>query len=83
MLGSLETTGEYNPNFFDYQAFFTYKPNARWTFDLLGNISENHYNFKPKDRETSFGTMEDVKTFRVYFDGQEKDLFEPSSALLL
>jgi hypothetical protein len=75
LLGSLETTGEYKPNFFDYQAFFTYKPNARWTFDLLGNISENHYNFKPKDRETSFGTMEDVKTFRVYFDGQEKDLF--------
>lgn len=75
LLGSLETTGEYKPNFFDYQAFFTYKPNTRWTFDLLGNISENHYNFKPKDRETSFGTMEDVKTFRVYFDGQEKDLF--------
>ena len=75
LLGSLETTGEYKPNFLDYQTFITYEPNRRWTINVLGNISENHYNFKPKDRETSFGTMEDVKSFKVYFDGQEKDVF--------
>ena len=75
LLGSLETTGEYRPNQLDYQTYITWQPNRRWTFDFLGNISENHYNFRPKDRETSFGTMEDVKSFKVYFDGQEKDIF--------
>ena len=75
LLGSLETTGEYRPNQLDYQTYMTYEPNRRWTLDFLGNISENHYNFNPKDRETSFGTMEDVKSFKVYFDGQEKDIF--------
>ena len=75
LLGSLETTGEYKPNFLDYQTYITYQPNSRWTLSFLGNISENHYNFKPKDRETSFGTMKDVKSFKVYFDGQEKDIF--------
>ena len=75
LLNSLETTGEYRPNFLDYQAYINYKPNKRWTIDIIGNISENHYNFEPKDRETSFGTLADVKSFRVYFDGQEKDLF--------
>ena len=75
LLGSLETTGEYKPNFLDYQTYMVYHPNARWTIDLQGNISENHYNFKPKDRQTSFGTMEDVKSFKVYFDGEEKDIF--------
>ena len=75
LLGSLETTGEYNPKFFDYQTYISYKPNKRWTVDFIGNISENHYNFKPEDRETSFGTFADVKSFKVYFDGQEKDLF--------
>ena len=75
LLGSLETTGEYRPNQLDYQTYITYEPNRRWTLEFLGNISENHYNFKPKDRETSFGTMEDVKSFKVYFDGEEKDLF--------
>ena len=71
LLGSLQTTGEYRPNQLDYQTYISWQPNRRWSLDLLGNISENHYNFKPKDRETSFGTMEDVKAFRVYFDGQE------------
>ena len=75
LLGSLETTGEYKPNFLDYQTYINYKPNNRWTIDAIGYISENHYNFKPEDRETSFGTLADVKSFKVYFDGQEKDLF--------
>ena len=75
LLGSLETKGEYRPNFLDYQTYITYQPNQRWSFDFIGNISENHYNFRPSDRETSFGTMQNVKTFKVYFDGQEKDIF--------
>ena len=75
LLGSLETKGEYRPNFLDYQTYITYHPNERWSVDVIGNISENHYNFKPSDRETSFGTMENVKSFKVYFDGQERDIF--------
>ena len=75
LLSSLETTGEYRPNFLDYQTYICYKPNKRWTIDFIGNISENHYNFEPEDRETSFGTLADVKSFKVYFDGQEKDVF--------
>lgn len=75
LLSSLETKGEYRPNYLDYQTFISYRPDSLWTIDFLGNISENHYNFLPTDRETSFGTMEDVKSFKVYFDGQEKDVF--------
>ena len=75
LLGSLETKGEYRPNFLDYQTYITWSPNKRWDLEVIGNISENHYNFKPSDRETSFGTMKNVKSFKVYFDGQEKDVF--------
>ena len=75
LLGSLETKGEYKPNFLDYQTYLSYKPNKRWTIDFIGNIADNHYNFHPEDRETKFGTMESVRSFRVYFDGQEKDRF--------
>ena len=75
LLGSLETSGEYQPNFFDYQTYITYRPNKRWEVELIGYISENHYNFTPESRETSFGTIADAKSFKVYFDGQEKDVF--------
>jgi hypothetical protein len=76
LLGSLDTQGEYDPRFLDYQNYSSWRPNEHWTIDFIGYFSNNHYNFKPEDRETKFGTMEDAKTFRVYFDGQEKDLFK-------
>lgn len=75
LLGSLDTKGEYQPNFLDYQTYLTYEPTKNWSIDVIGDISENHYNFYPEDRETKFGTMENVKSFKVFFDGQEKDVF--------
>ncbi len=75
LLGTFETNGEYDPNFLDYQTFLSWRPNRLWSFDLIGDISDNHYNFKPKDRETRFGTLESVRSFRVYFDGKERDRF--------
>ncbi len=75
LLGSLQTKGEYSPSFLDYQAYLSWSPSKRWAFDAIGYISNNNYKFQPASRETRFGTMEDVKSFRVYFDGQEKDLF--------
>ena len=80
LLGSTDTKGEYKPNFLDYQTYLSYSPNKRWKVDFIGNISDNHYNFTPKDRETTFGTQENVKSFRVYFDGHEKDRFLTTSA---
>ncbi len=76
MLSSLDSKGEYDPTFFDYQLNMNYKPNEKIAVNLLGNINLNHYNFKPHDRETSFGIADDVKKFKVYFDGEEKDRFE-------
>ena len=75
LLGSLDTEGEYKPDYLDYQTFISYRPDSLWSVDFIGNISENHYTFQPFNRETSFGTLTDVKSFKVYFDGQEKDLF--------
>lgn len=75
LLKSFQTNGEYDPQFLDYQTFMSFTPNQKWQVDFIGNISNSKYSFKPTDRETSFGTQENVKVFKVYFDGQEKDLF--------
>lgn len=76
LLATQDTKGEYDPTYFDYQTNMTVKPNDRWSVNFLGNISLNHFNFTPHDRETTFGTSTDVKSFKVYFDGSEKDKFE-------
>ncbi len=76
LLGTLDTKGEYDPSFFDYQTFLNWKPSKRWEVGFIGNISQNKYNFTPKDRTTKFGTVSSVQEFKVYFGGQEQDLFQ-------
>lgn len=76
LLGSLETKGEYDPQYFDYQTSLNYKISKKWKASFLGNVSINNYRFTPQNRNTSFGTSTNAKQFTVYFDGQEKDKFE-------
>ncbi len=76
LLSSLETRGEYDPSYFDYQTNMTYKASEKISFNVLGNIALNSYNFRPADRETRFGTSENSKVFKVFFDGEEKDKFQ-------
>lgn len=76
MLKSLETTGDYKPNFFDTQMLLTWKLNSKWSLDFLGNFSRNKYKYIPQDRETNFGTFSIAQRLTVYFDGQEVDQYE-------
>lgn len=76
LLSSMESKGEYDPSFFDYQTNLNFKFGSRWKVSFLGNIALNHYKFVPVSRQTNFGTSTDAKQFKVYFDGQEKDKFE-------
>ena len=76
LLSSLDVKGEYNPSYFDYQTYMTYSPSDKFEVALLGNISINNYQFTPFERSTSFGTAYDTKSFTVYFDGMERDIFE-------
>lgn len=75
LLGTLDTKGEYDPKFLDYQAYFEWRPTHKLSISFIGNISHNKYNFTPTDRSTAFGTMENAKEFKVYFAGWESDLF--------
>ncbi len=82
LLGTLDTKGEYNPSFVDYQTYMTYKINETSSFEFLGNFSRNRYEFVPQSRETKFGTFNTALALKVYFDGWENDLFQTSTAAL-
>lgn len=76
LLSSMETKGEYDPKYFDYQTNLNWRLSNRIKVSFLGNISINNYKFTPVNRTTNFGTSTDAKQFIVYFDGWEKDRFE-------
>ena len=75
LLGTLDTHGEYDPSFLDYQTYMCWTPNKKWEIGLIGNAAVNRYNFTPTDRTTTFGTAKDPKTFKVYYEGWESDRF--------
>ena len=75
LLGTLDTKGEYDPSFLDYQTYMSWTPNTKWEIGLIGNAAVNKYNFTPSDRNTSFGTAKDPKHFKVYYEGWESDRF--------
>jgi hypothetical protein len=76
LISTLETEGNYNPKFYDYQTYFTYKINNHFDIDFLGNYSLNNYQFVPQSRETQFGTISNMLSLKIYYDGNEIDKFE-------
>ena len=82
LLGTLDTKGEYAPSFIDYQTYLTYQLAPKWEASFLGNFSQNNFNFVPQTRETTFGTYNMGRKLKIYFDGQEKDLFQTAFGAL-
>lgn len=76
ILNSLETQGEYQPQFMDVQTLITYKLSSKWDLSFLGYYANNKYKVVPENRETDFGTFQEVIRFKVYFDGNETDRSE-------
>ena len=75
LLNSLETKGDYNPRFADFQTYLTYDITPEFELEFLGNIAHNNYRFVPVDRETSWGTVHEALQIKIYFDGEEEDVF--------
>lgn len=76
LLKTLDTKGDYNPTNMDFQTYMTYSFSSRLSLNFLGNYAENIYDFNPSTRETSYGTMNNPKKFKVYYDGAEQDRFQ-------
>jgi hypothetical protein len=84
LLGTMDTKGEYHPNFVDYQTQMTWKAGKqhRWDITLLGNFSQNSYLFAPDSSKTANGTLQQSIEKVIYFEGQEKDIFRTAFAAL-
>ncbi len=76
LLGSLDTQGDYQPNFTDVQTYWTYALTDKWDIQFLGNFSSNNYKFIPTTRETDFGSINEALRLTVFFEGQETTSFK-------
>jgi len=75
LLGSLETSGEYTPNFLDVQTYLTYDFNPTLQLGLLADYNRSIYNFIPEARSTAFGGFFQTLQLFTEFEGGERDDF--------
>ncbi len=76
LLNTLETSGDYKPQFSDLQTQLSYQISRKLELSFLGNYSSSKYQFIPQTRNTEFGTKDLPLNLRIYYDGQEMDQFD-------
>ena len=75
LLGSLDVTGEYVPDFTDIQTYLTYDLSRDWQLGVIGNYNRSRYRFVPESLVRAFGLVDYALQLRTAFEGQEVDDF--------
>jgi hypothetical protein len=76
LLDSLDTRGDYRPNFFDTQMLLGWNISDKFEIAVLGNFSINKYQFIPSVRETVLNRGIETQRIKFVFDGKEVDKYE-------
>jgi len=75
LLSSLDTKGEYTPNFTDIQSYLTYDISEDLQIGWIANYNRSQYNFVPRTRATASGLVDFNLQLSSTFEGQEEDEF--------
>jgi len=76
LLQAQPTKGVYNPSFTDIQALLSYRFNARWEMEVIGNYARNRFSLIPEESTTTFGVIDQAYQLHVFYNGGEIDQFD-------
>ncbi len=76
LLNSLQTSGDYKPQFSDLQTMLTWQIAPKLELSFLGNYSANKYEFVPTETDVEFGTKDLPLHLKIFYEGCEVDRFE-------
>ena len=75
LVNSQQTNTNFNPTFFDFQTYTTYRFSSKFQLNALATISVNDYQNEPIDRRTNFGTLTDQRSLVVSYEGEENNRY--------
>jgi hypothetical protein len=73
LLGTLDTEGQYTPNFVDIQTYLTYDLTKDVQLGVIANYNQSQFDFIPNERNTAFGSFFTTLRLSSLFEGQERD----------
>jgi len=79
LVGSQETKGNYAPSSSDIQALLAYQLSARWSIELMGNLSGTKFSLQPEYSKLTSSIFTPLFSANlgldVYFTGREEDRY--------
>jgi hypothetical protein len=79
LLSRQETQGSYVPSSSDLQALISYKWNAKWQSEILGNISQTKFRLSPQYSQLTSSVFSPFFTANlgmdIFFEGRERDAY--------
>ena len=80
LLGSLDTQGEYIPDFTDLQSYISYDFSKTLQLGILTNYNRSQFKFRPRERVSASGLFTQVLQLTTIFEGQEVNDYENAMA---
>lgn len=74
--GSQELKGDYDPRFADAQGTLTLRLAEGHEVHALGLLLRHRFRLEPRQRRTTFGTFQDLRSVSFAFDGLEEDGYD-------
>ncbi len=79
--GSLQTKGDYNPTFSDFQFVIDYNISKRTKLETIGLYAQNKYTLKPEDWEGNFGGFARGDIRKLYIDYSGSKEYDYNTAM--
>jgi len=76
ILKSQQVKGSYQPEFYDFQGLYQQDVSKKLSFSLFGGYNLAVFKLVPKERETTFGTIDRQMRLHIDFEGQELDKYK-------
>jgi hypothetical protein len=74
--GTQELKGDYDPVFTDAQGTLTYRLAEGHELQALGFYLNHRFRLDPRQRQTYFGSFQDLRSVSFAFDGEEEDGYD-------
>lgn len=75
ILNTLREDANFNPVYYDGQAYVNYHPSKKISVSFLGFYAENDFELIPKERSVEFGTLLRPVTVDINYAGREHDRY--------
>lgn len=74
--GAQELKGNYDPNYTDAQTLVSYAFNPNHSLEGIGMWARHRFRFEPSQRRTYYGTLNDLRSVWINYNGLETDGYD-------